>query len=334
MRDEDKTKTQLIDALAETRQRLAELEVNQAIQQSSHHPLHQSEEKWFYLVENTPDLIVILANDNTVQFINRTIADLNIEALVGSDIYRHILPEYHEIARKSITQVVETGVPQRFECQMFGSDGSLPWYLCRVAPVQVMGDVMSTVFTATDITDRKRVEEELRETILLDELTRLFNQQHFMQRLTAAVSSAGRYDHPLSLCICDLDGLAAINDGYGRSAGNEVFVVVAQLILDEVRLVDIAGRLDEDTFGIIFPHTSGQDALSSVERIRERLARILFGANSGDTFAITASFGVADLASCDMNPADLFESAQAALHQAKEDEGNRSVVYAGAHASG
>ena len=75
----------------------------------------KSEEKWRSLVENVPDIIMIVDRDGILQFINHTVPGIALEQAIGKSIYDYVSTEHHEIMRKYLEQVFQTGVGSDYE---------------------------------------------------------------------------------------------------------------------------------------------------------------------------------------------------------------------------
>jgi diguanylate cyclase (GGDEF)-like protein len=154
-----------------------------------------------------------------------------------------------------------------------------------------------------------------------DPLTGLGNDRAFDEGLQDEVARAGRYGGPLSLLIADVDGLKAINDRDGHSAGNAALRAVARALADHARQTDLIARIGGDEFALLAPYTEARDALALGERIRLLLA----GSSAID--GLTVSIGVATLDPG--RPAgELFEAADAALYEAKRQGRNRVTAAA------
>jgi diguanylate cyclase (GGDEF)-like protein len=153
-----------------------------------------------------------------------------------------------------------------------------------------------------------------------DPSTGLFNREHFMEHLAPSVRSARRYGYPLSVCLCCLPGLRAVNRTKGRQVTEELLAEFGDLIRDELRGDDIAGRYGEEEFCIVLPHTLAANAAMAIERVRARLDRVAAGVS------LKAAFGVADLAPDDATEKDLLLRADRALCKARDAGGNRVVI--------
>jgi diguanylate cyclase (GGDEF)-like protein len=160
-----------------------------------------------------------------------------------------------------------------------------------------------------------RQADALADLSIRDPLTGLANHRAFVEGLEAEVARSARYGGPLSLLIADVDGLKAINDRGGHSAGNLALRTVAGAFLDHARRTDLVARIGGDEFALIAPRTEAGDAWALGDRIRSLLAR------AGQD--LTVSVGVATADAPDTSATGLFEAADRALYDAKRQGRNR-----------
>jgi len=182
-------------------------------------------------------------------------------------------------------------------------------------------DSIETLKTLEDLVAQSR---KLAELSVRDPLTSLFNVRHFMAQLRIEMDRVKRTERPCCLMMIDLDNFKPVNDKYGHQAGNEVLKTVAEIILNEVRTVDVVARYGGDEFTIILPDTTATSALMLAERIRQALM------NDPRTsqYRITGSFGLA--AYHYLDPLDLeafIEHADLTMYQAKREGGNRVCIW-------
>lgn len=114
--------------------------------------------------------------------------------------------------------------------------------------------------------EQDRIQRMLHHSSITDELTGLYNYQHFRTRLDEEVRRAKRYGHPLSLLMCDINQFKRYNDTYGHMNGNFILNKIASLIKDSMRESDIPFRYGGDEFAVILPET-GREAPGVAERI-------------------------------------------------------------------
>lgn len=114
--------------------------------------------------------------------------------------------------------------------------------------------------------EQNRIQRMLHLSSITDELTGLYNYQHFRTRFDEEIRRAKRYGHPLSLLMCDINQFKRYNDTFGHMNGNFILNKVASLIKDSMRESDISFRYGGDEFAVILPET-GLDAREVAERI-------------------------------------------------------------------
>lgn len=188
------------------------------------------------------------------------------------------------------------------------------------------------IVSTLDITERKRMNEELQLLASTDPLTGLRNRRDYMARLDEELARLRReLGGPAAVLMLDLDHFKRINDEHGHAAGDAVLRHVAALMRDSLRQVDALGRVGGEEFSILLPGTGPEEAAVFAERLRLRIAAAplqLDGAN----LAVTVSIGIASLGpqarSCDA----VLSLADQALYQAKRSGRNRVELAARAAA--
>lgn len=167
---------------------------------------------------------------------------------------------------------------------------------------------------------------ELEELSITDELTGLYNQRHFHDRLEKEVRRNRRQEHPLCLLFFDVDGLKTYNDTYGHLVGDDVLKAVAQSLSQKIREnVDSGYRYGGDEFAVILPEVRAEQAVEIVKRINMSLRRVNFE-HAYFFQNVTLSFGIAELGS-GMDSKTLFRHADDAMYMAKR--GRRGEIDAG-----
>ena len=126
--------------------------------------LFKSEERWRSLVENAPNIIILVDRDRKIQFINYTVAGLDAEDVVGRSIYDYIQLGYQHIVEETIERVFETGEPAYFEIEGAGPNETISWYGTRTGAIKSNGEITGVIQIISDITELKQAEEALRES--------------------------------------------------------------------------------------------------------------------------------------------------------------------------
>lgn len=146
----------------ELKQRIKELDEEVAERKRLEAALRESEEKWGSLVDNAPNVIMIVDREGIIQYINQTVSGIEKGEAIGSSHYSFAAPDYHKVMKESVEQVFETGRVTRYEIAGVGPDGGMSWYATQLGPIKRKGKVVAVTVMPTDITKRKRVEQSLR----------------------------------------------------------------------------------------------------------------------------------------------------------------------------
>jgi diguanylate cyclase (GGDEF)-like protein/PAS domain S-box-containing protein len=154
------------------------------------------------------------------------------------------------------------------------------------------GRVIGTLGISKDISSRVELEKRLRELSITDNLTGLYNQRYFHERLAQEVSRARRQRDKLSMILIDLDGFKAVNDERGHLEGDRILRAFAMVLNRSIRKeVDAVFRYGGDEFVMLLPGLGPSRAQKVAERI-------LAGARTNVTEEnIAFSYGVASLPS-------------------------------------
>ncbi len=133
--------------------------------------------------------------------------------------------------------------------------------------------------------------DENRRLSVTDALTGAFNRRYLMEQVPIEIQRSARYDHPLSIMMCDVDHFKKVNDTHGHQAGDEVLKRVVELIRNKIRTTDWISRYGGEEFVIVLPETGYTNAKKVAETLREAIAQLAIQF-AGKTLNVTASFGV------------------------------------------
>jgi len=137
-----------------------------------------------------------------------------------------------------------------------------------------------------DITERKRLEEEMRQLVLSDPLTGLGNYRRLQEAFETETKWFQRTSRSAALLLLDADGLKKINDAHGHLVGSRALCRLADALRAECRAIDTAVRHGGDEFAVILPDTNAEGGRSLACRIANRLA------NDGEDPPVSFSYGV------------------------------------------
>jgi diguanylate cyclase (GGDEF)-like protein/PAS domain S-box-containing protein len=126
---------------------------------------------------------------------------------------------------------------------------------------------------AVDITEQRKLEDQLRYQASSDSLTGLANHRQLFEVLQAEIGRSKRTGREFSLVLLDLDGLKHINDQFGHAGGDRALCRLGQIMKDCSRSVDTAARHGGDEFGLVLPETGHAAASLVARRICELLGK-------------------------------------------------------------
>lgn len=191
--------------------------------------------------------------------------------------------------------------------------GEPRWCLLTHTPLPGGGFVR----TFTDITERKRLEQELDRLSRIDSLTGVMTRRAFDQRLVEEIERARRFDHPLTVLMADFDHFKRINDTWGHHSGDAVLRAFVSVCQQACRVHDLMGRLGGEEFALLLPETGIDAAVVVAERLREAMEQRSIDLDTPRRrLHVTVSVGVAQLRASE-NANELIQRADRALYAAK-----------------
>lgn len=175
---------------------------------------------------------------------------------------------------------------------------------------------------------------ELSHVIKIDSLTGALSRTETFSRSEIEIDRSLRSGHPISFLMVDIDHFKHVNDEFGHLAGDAVLINLVKLCQEELRAIDIFGRVGGEEFFIVLPESTRQQAHQVAERLRTCVAgnSILVGRDV--KICITISIGVAtfdpkvyDRADSKLILRNFLKLSDDAMYQAKSEGRNRTVIY-------
>ena len=161
-------------------------------------------------------------------------------------------------------------------------------------------------------------------SILLDELTGLYNRRFFNSVIKKEVEYARRFDRPFSLLIIDVDDFKAFNDILGHHAGDRALAELGRVLYQTGRIIDHIIRYGGDEFVVILPLSDKEVARAVAERHRVAVEKHVFaGQESLPSKNLTVSVGISNFPVDGQDGLDLFQRADEALYRSKEEGRNK-----------
>ena len=215
-----------------------------------------------------------------------------------------------------VAHTIETGEPFDFEEDFHPAGGSLRRVRCLGEREDADGEPVALVGVFEDMTDRHRLEQELRQAADTDMLTGLVNRPGFERALEAAMTRARRAGSPLVLALMDMDGFKTINDTFGHPAGDDVLRAIGRALRADAPAGTLAARLGGDEFAVVVENPA---LCTDPDDLADRLAaalRVPVEASGGQLTA-AGTVGLAAFHPDDLTTRDLVHRADVALYAAK-----------------
>jgi diguanylate cyclase (GGDEF)-like protein/PAS domain S-box-containing protein len=203
-------------------------------------------------------------------------------------------------------------------------DGSRLWGNTVITALpDETGSARGFVVVARDMTERKRMEDELKQHATVDPLTGAFNRRYGNSRVAIELGRRARSGQPCAVMMLDIDRFKSINDTHGHDAGDAVLCAMVLTCTAGLRTADMLARWGGEEFLILLPDTDAEAATVIAERLREAVAAMQVAVSGTANIKFTVSIGLAVAVNDDLH--DLLRRADGALYTAKARGRNRVV---------
>jgi len=312
------------------------VEHERSAQKLNPRPLPMIETDFRLLAENSNDVILRINGNMAPVYASPSVEHVlgwTVEEMVEGGAGGFIDPR-DAAAVAAVHERLVTGEDQASKAsfRVLRKDGTPVWVEANARMVRdpTTGAAGDLVIVFRDISDRKRLEDELLALSFTDSLTGLANRRAFDDALTREWQRTAREGSHMSLLLLDIDHFKRFNDLYGHQAGDDCLRVVASAIKSAVqRPGDIAARYGGEEIGIILPNTEARGAEVIAENVRSAIEALAVhhAGNCNEARVVTASIGVATTfarpGGTMKMPEGLLLAADGALYKAKQSGRNR-----------
>ena len=280
--------------------------------------LRESEEKLRVIADSLPALVSYVDADQVYQFVNGTYEKwfgIKREDILGRTI-REVLGDASYATAEPFIREVLAGREVTHERELIRNGKSFQLYNVYVPHIGSRKDILGFFILATDISDRKMLEDRLVHLAHHDSLTGLPNRMLFQDRLRQAMERSKRGRKLASLLYLDIDHFKSINDNFSHHVGDELLKAFADRIKQCVRALDTVARLGGDEFVIILEELATPGDAAMIARKIVNSMQIEFQLIER-SLRVTTSIGVAMFSGGDVDSHALMAKADAALYEAK-----------------
>jgi diguanylate cyclase (GGDEF)-like protein/PAS domain S-box-containing protein len=291
----------------------------------------QSEEKYRTILESIQEGYFEVDLNGKFTFCNNSMSRLtgcSKEELLGMNHKQFTNEETAKEVFQAFDNVYTTGEPSKgFDWQIIRKDG-VELFIETSVTLQKDSSGKPAGFKGMirDITERKRMEQQLNYMATHDALTGLPNRLMFNQLLNQAIRSAQRHKRQLAVFFIDLDRFKAINDSLGHEAGDRLLKEMAKRFKKSLRAVDVVGRLGGDEFVIFIEEV---EEFRQVEIVAHKLlsSAIKPMVLQGEECRVTASIGISIYPKDGLDEQSLMKNADIAMYFAKEEGKNNHQFF-------
>ncbi len=292
--------------------------------------IRRGQEEWEQTFDAIPDMVAVIDDNHIITKANRAMAEkmgIAREEIIGK--FCHTVfhgmkkpPPYcpYDMADTTGREYYE----EIFEERLQG------YFLISVTPIgSPEGAVKGFVQVCRDISERKKMEERLREAAITDALTGLLNRRGFFALAEQQLRAAGRNRKGLLLLYLDIDNMKEINDRFSHKEGDQALMDTAALLKSTFRESDIIGRMGGDEFAVLLTDPSGP----GIERVicghvQGQLRH--HNAQGGRPYPLSLSMGTAYYdpeRPCDI--ADLLTASDAMMYREKKRRKAAGLLFPG-----
>ena len=237
--------------------------------------LYKSQQEFINLFRNSPEALAYTDGKGNILNINPRFTELfgyTLEEIKGRNINEGFIHPPDKIEEgRGLDKIALSEGYFNYESIRKKKDGTLFPVSMSGSNIVIDGQLKGIIGTYIDITERKKLEKELKRLAHFDTLTGCYSRGYGLNLLEQQIKTANRKKTPILLLYLDVDNFKHINDTFGHKEGDKVLKEGVKLFKSTLREIDIICRMGGDEFLLIFPDSSPNDA----PLIRERLSKSL-----------------------------------------------------------
>lgn len=294
--------------------------------------LNLSLQRFEAVVNNAYDGIITIDEDQNIKLFNEAAQSMfgyKIEELIGKPLtnlipkkYRNKHTEYVKGFKKS--PISSRAMQTRASVQGLRKDGSNFPIEVTISKIKVDDNIEFTA-VIRDTSEKNNLLEELLLSSRQDPLTNLNNRRYFLELLESEVIRSKRFKRDYSLLMLDIDYFKLINDKFGHLCGDKALIAFSNILIENVREVDVVCRWGGEEFMVLLPEISKENALTVAEKIRRSIESLEIN-DKGILINMTVSIGLQCFSGEDVNIQQMIDTVDKCLYKAKKSGRNRVSI--------
>lgn len=281
--------------------------------------------------EHIGEAIMVTNEENKIILVNHAFSEITgftKEEVIGKDPNILKSGKHDQSFYQAMWEQINSQGLWKGELWNFRKDKSLyPESLTISTIKNSAGEIINYVGIAFDITEQKKIHDEISYLAHYDSLTGLINRVEFRNKFDNELEKSQHNNNQFAILFIDLDGFKAINDYFGHDKGDEVLQITAKRLKHCVRKNDIVARLGGDEFIVLLPEIKEQGHVIAItEKIIDHLNQSL--RDTRKSLIVTPSIGIAIYPGDGLNYEELLNRADKAMYIAKARGRNQYALVA------
>jgi diguanylate cyclase (GGDEF)-like protein/PAS domain S-box-containing protein len=236
--------------------------------------LRENEKRYRLLADNTADIINQTTLAGIIQYVSpshKTVLGYEPEDVLGRFAMDFVHPDDSKSVVDVVKKAIESQTPGKVEFRIRHAEGRYLW-LETIGNLlfDECGQITGMVTSSRDITERKKIEEQLKYLSLNDPLTGLHNRSYFEEEMRRI---GDKHNKQVGIIVCDLDGLKFVNDTFGHDAGDKLLIKAADVLRESFRDSDFIARIGGDEFAVLLHNCDETTVECACNRLSDTVAR-------------------------------------------------------------
>lgn len=294
--------------------------------------LKQCNKKYELISEYIEHLVALVDEQGKFYYISPTFNKLlhdDLKHLEHQNLFDLVHTDDLDRIKKEMQRLLKNGkFTTKQEFRLLHSEGN---YIDVEAKFKIIHDEDNArrpfiLLVMSDISVRKKVEQNIYHLVYYDSITNLPNCSYFMKELRSYVRDIQLTKEKFAIFCIDLDHFKWINDEQGHDVGDMVIANAANNIKEALREQDVAARMSSDEFMVLVKSIKNQEeAIAIVKAIIENFRKPLY--LNGKEYVITCSVGVVFYPEHGKTPEELIKNADYALSEVKQKSKNNYMIF-------